>query len=194
VRARLGFLCSPKSRHRWTFVVAGLLVSRFLVTPLLLSGLAGLGLVSCGTDAVGVDECLKIERARCEAADLCRLSERAACERYVEVQCLHGFVKSSQPTEKQTNQCTASLGQLAECVEARGRRATTAACKLEVTETAADRACELVEYPYDLRACKFLTPPDESEEGAPDEEEDEKEEKDASESTAEDARTTDAGS
>lgn len=122
-----------------------------------------MSLVGCGTEAVGVDACLRVERARCEAAAACDLSEKAACLRYVEVQCLHGFVKSGQPTDRQATQCSDALGQLAECVEKRGTKASPERCELELTVSAPARACELVESPHELRACRFLAPPDKDE-------------------------------
>lgn len=149
-------------------------VTRRLVSCVLSSGWwLGLWLIGCGTEAVGVDACLRVERARCEAAAACDLSEQAACLRYVEIQCLHGFVKSAQPTEKQANQCSSALGQLAECVEERGPKTSPARCELELTVPAPARACELVESPHEMRACRFLTPPDKDEDEDEDDDDEE---------------------
>lgn len=134
-------------------------VSRRLATVLLLLG----PFTGCGTDATGVDACLKIERERCKAADACGVSDGTACERYVEVQCLHGFVKSALPNEKQTNQCASALGQLAECAIDRGSKTSVEACDLEVDDSAPARACDLVDDPHELRACRFLASENEDE-------------------------------
>lgn len=164
--------CIKKSPRLQTNVSATVVFKHFYASRMAHAFLwLGTGLISCGTEAIGVDACLKIERARCSAADACGLSERLACERYVDVQCLHGFVKSAQPTEKQTQQCADALGQLAECVADKGRKVSANTCKLELNQTASAPACEFVESPYDLRACRFLTPPDDDgdEEGNEDE-------------------------
>ncbi len=163
-------------------------VSRHLATTFSLS--LGL-LLGCGTDAVGVDACLKIERAHCHAAEACGASDGVACERYVEVQCLHGFVKSALPNEKQTNQCANALGQVAECAEKRGHKVSVDVCELEADDPAPARACELVDVPYELKACRFLAPPDTDEE---DDEEDQDEPEDDTNDNDDTSAVEDAGS
>lgn len=131
------------------------------------------GPLGCGTDAVGVEACLTIERARCEAAHACGLAESAACQRSVEVQCLHGFSKSALPNERQTTQCADTLGQLAECVDKRGERVSAERCELELRQERAQKACDLVDAPERLRACTFLAAEDEETDEERDEETDE---------------------
>jgi hypothetical protein len=105
---------------------------------------------------VGVDACLEIERARCAAADACEAAEVAACKRQVDVQCLHGFSKSAQPSPREADQCAQALGQVAECVSKRGRKVAPDTCELELSQKSPARACELVQSPHVLRACRFL--------------------------------------
>ncbi|MBV9949176.1 MAG: hypothetical protein JOZ69_20170 [Myxococcales bacterium] len=85
------------------------------------TAMAALGVASaCGTDAVGVDACRKIEEARCERAPDCRIvlvppyhtsgTDVDACRRFYDDACLHGLA-SSDPGTTATNACVGAIDQ-----------------------------------------------------------------------------------
>jgi hypothetical protein len=78
--------------------------------------------VACGTDPVGVQSCKDIEHARCENAPACGLSlstpahvgtgaveDVAACERFYDDACLHGFVAPNDPGPTAVQACIAAI-------------------------------------------------------------------------------------
>jgi hypothetical protein len=77
-----------------------------------------MGLVACGTDAVGVQTCRQIEQARCEQAPACGIpleppfhtsgSDVDACIRFYDDACLHGL-SVSDPGPIETNQCVLAI-------------------------------------------------------------------------------------
>jgi hypothetical protein len=116
---------------------------------------AGITLASaCGTDAVGVETCRRIETARCDAAEACgEISNAAACERFYRDQCLHGL-SVPEPSERQVDACTRALEAVAECARS------------EDTSEDCENACDAVTNPERLSACAFLAeeePEDEKE-------------------------------
>jgi hypothetical protein len=132
----------------------------------LLSAATTFGLVtasSCGTNAVGVDECRAIERARCRAGDPCGIiSDVPACERYYRDHCLHGL--ATKPP------AAATVGACVQVIEAAGRcasgdpEALLKDCDEPVTEphSGLRYACDVVAHPELARECVFLldTPPE----------------------------------
>jgi hypothetical protein len=89
---------------------------------LLTFALGGLLAFACGTDAVGVETCRRVEEARCRrVADACTtsvdLSKPAhrdadvdACIRYYDTACLHGLVTATEPGGLQADRCIEALG------------------------------------------------------------------------------------
>ena len=68
---------------------------------------------SCGTDAVGVDDCRKIEDARCEAAAHCpgdlQVEDVDACKRYYRDHCLHGLAVDHTPGAPVVSHCVSAI-------------------------------------------------------------------------------------
>lgn len=100
---------------------------------------------ACGTEAVGVDACRKIEKVRCESAAACGIdlarpvhtgdtpkADVAACIRYYDDQCLHGLVTKTEPSPQAVDACV---------------------------EAIIMGACSVVEAPETDPACAFLIPP-----------------------------------
>lgn len=99
---------------------------------------------ACGTDPVGVDECRKIEKARCESAQACGINlsqlkhadstpatNVGACERYYDDACLHGLALSKDPGGVVVDQCVNAI---------------------------INGDCGIVENPQNYPACAFLVP------------------------------------
>lgn len=97
-------------------------IVRVAVAVSALGALAALNLLACGTDAVGVDSCRKIEQARCENAPSCGIDltmpvhrgdtpERnvAECIRFYDDACLHGLVASSDPGAISVQACVDAI-------------------------------------------------------------------------------------
>ncbi len=92
-----------------------------------LAGIALGGLVSvtsltaCESDAVGVDACRRVEEARCKRAPACGVSLTSpphegspgsdvdACIRYYRDACLHGLVRTKEPTSTEIDACVARI-------------------------------------------------------------------------------------
>lgn len=77
---------------------------------------------ACGTDAIGVDACQKIEKTRCENAPSCGLSladpvhrgssaedDVRACIRYYDDACLHGLAAASEPGSVAVQACVDAI-------------------------------------------------------------------------------------
>lgn len=93
---------------------------------------AFLGL-ACGTDAVGMEACRKIEDARCTRFHGCALvADLAACQRFYRDQCLGGVPGKVTPNASQVNSCVAAIN--------------------------ADASCGVAKAPEQAKACAFLVP------------------------------------
>ena len=119
---------------------------------------------SCGTSAVGIDDCRNVEQARCRAGASCLDSNGApliddvgACERYYRDHCLHGL--GVKPP------AGASVSACVNVIEAAGRCAkgdpTIALkdCPKTVTEAKPGlaHACDVVTHPELATECAFLS-------------------------------------
>lgn len=116
----------------------------------------------CGTDAVGIDECRDIERARCEAARSCNLgidddAEARVCERFARDGCLRGLATSEAPRSNDLTRCVSAIRRAGECAAASGAGtlARSEACGLLVFRAEAT-ACDVVETPEEAQECQFL--------------------------------------
>ena len=131
--------------------------------------------VSCGTDAVGVDDCREIETARCEAAVHCsgelQVDDVDACKRYYRDHCLHGLGVSDAPGEPILNRCITAIETAGDCA-AINPTMTIAECR-EYDSANRDRlrsgnedrelatVCDVIQYPERTVECgSFLTEPD----------------------------------
>lgn len=113
---------------------------------------------SCGTHTSGIEECRQIERARCQSAVPCGLIEDvAACERYVQDQCLHGMPDDLGPSKTDVSACVDAIEDVGSCAKSLGRKADPSECRqASVKSAAASRVCQLVERPEQLEDCRFL--------------------------------------
>ncbi|WP_437737924.1 hypothetical protein [Sorangium sp. So ce1335] len=135
--------------------LAVLSAARRSAAPWAAAGLLGLGAVilttqSCGSDAVGVDACRRIETARCEAAAVCpewvgtaSADERVnTCTEFYWDQCLHGLQvgggggdqAAAEPTGAEVQACIDAVDATREC--ARNNVASIAACSVELASGA----------------------------------------------------------
>ena len=103
-------------RHR---SLVGLLLSASLAVASLFTLLAP---TSCGSDAVGIDECRTIETARCEAATACGFTPEKvqSCTLFYRDECLHGVenADAGTPTTPNIDACVAAVNATAACAKA----------------------------------------------------------------------------
>ena len=121
----------------------------------------------CGTDAVGVESCRDIERARCDAAATCgTVDDAASCRRFYHDQCLHGL-PVPDPGKYLVQGCVEMIERARACAVA-GPETALADCALEVTSQASvSTVCELVAAPELGSECRFLAPDSEPDEPPP---------------------------
>jgi len=121
---------------------------------------------SCGTDAVGVDDCRKIEEARCEAAAHCegdlQVDDVQACKRYYRDHCLHGLAVGSAPGAPAVNRCVSAIEAAGNCAaEEPNMPAAECARNTSALDVPADEriatACDVVSYPELIPECEFLS-------------------------------------
>ncbi len=122
--------------------------------------------VSCGTDAVGVDDCRKIEEARCEAATHCegdlQVDDVDACKRYYRDHCLHGLAVDQAPGDPTVNRCVSAIEAAGNCA-ADDPNVSAAACAREALaldepgDERIETACDVVRYPELIPECDFLS-------------------------------------
>ncbi|WP_437330422.1 hypothetical protein [Sorangium sp. So ce381] len=162
--------------------LAVLSAARRSSAPWAAAALLGLGAVtvitapSCGNDAVGVDACRRIERARCEAAAVCPewigsgdAEERVnTCVEFYWDQCLHGIESgagggpaAAEPTTAQVDACVAAVGEARACASA--KVASMAECSAAPLAEGIDRAispCVVITAQAEaLEACAFVAAP-----------------------------------
>jgi hypothetical protein len=126
------------------------------------------GTPSCGTDAVGVDDCRKIESARCEAAVHCEgsfdVADVDACKRYYRDHCLHGLRIADRPGSPVLNRCVVAINAAGDCA-AEDADMMVAACAnkdpkrlVDQPDTSLESVCDLIEFPERTAECSFLAP------------------------------------
>ncbi len=125
----------------------------------------------CGTDAVGVDECRDIEKARCEAGAFCGLVEDVdACKRFYRDQCLHGLATGERPGKPVVDDCVKAIERAGSCAQ-KGIK-DLADCPGDppaVTEaTLLTKVCDVVKKPEQILECDFLGKPVEVPDAEPD--------------------------
>lgn len=112
----------------------------------LASALMIAGAMACGSEAVGVDACRKIEGARCENARSCGIDltnpvhrgtspsdDVGACKRFYDDACLHGLVAPTDPGTVAVQACVDAINNATDC--------------------------SIVKNPEKSQACAFLVPP-----------------------------------
>ncbi|WP_437311538.1 hypothetical protein [Sorangium sp. So ce388] len=163
--------------------LAVLSAARRSSAPWAAAALLGLGAVilaaqSCGNDAVGVDACRQIERARCEAAAVCpewvgtaAADERVkTCVEFYWDHCLHGIENdgtggsdhaAAEPTSEDVQACVDAVGATRKC--ASDKVATMAECSVDLVapgEDASISPCVVItQRAHALGACTFVVDP-----------------------------------
>jgi hypothetical protein len=122
----------------------------------------------CGTNPVGVDDCRRIETARCRAAEGCDVglassSNEATCERFARDHCLHGL-STDPPRASQVDLCVATIDAAGACASKKGGGASPAASCPGVGDVVesngvAVTVCGLIEAPDLATSCAFLDIP-----------------------------------
>lgn len=135
------------------------------LSAILLSTLTSFSLVtaSCGTNAVGIDECRDIEEARCRAGDPCGIiDDVAACERYYRDHCLHGLA-TKPPGNAVVGACVQIINDAGQCAS-NDPETALADCDPVFAKARGSlkTACDVVAHPELTPECSFLldTPPE----------------------------------
>ena len=124
---------------------------------------------SCGTSALGVDDCRDIEQARCRAQASCVDSNGApliedvpACERYYRDHCLHGLAVKP-PASASVAACVRIIEEAGHCAKADPAIALEE-CPKPVTDVqpGLTHACDVVVHPELATECAFLWPTESS--------------------------------
>ncbi|XYI03241.1 hypothetical protein ACMHYB_27165 [Sorangium sp. So ce1128] len=172
-----------------SYALAVLSAARRSSAPWAAAALLGLGAVilasqSCGNDAVGVDACRQIERARCEAAAVCGFNEAQVktCSEFYWDQCLHGIenVSTSGSTgadpvtvdtsDAKVQACVAAIGAARDC--ASSKVASMAECPAAPPAPGEDGSvspCAVItQKAHVLEACAFVVQPPEAPDGGTD--------------------------
>jgi len=124
----------------------------------LLSALVSFALTSasgCGTDAVGVDDCRKIESARCEAGHVCGIiDDTVTCERFYRDHCLHGLAVEEAPGAPKVTACVKAIAAAGKC----GPKTKLDDCTaIEATEQSELKSpCDVILHPEWVEQCSFL--------------------------------------
>jgi hypothetical protein len=116
---------------------------------------------SCGTSAVGVDDCRDIEQARCRASTVCLDADGApliedvgACERYYRDHCLHGLA-AKPPAGASVSACVQVIDAAGQCAQS-DPASTLADCPVTDRRPGLTRACDVVTHPERTTECAFL--------------------------------------
>jgi len=145
-----------------------------MAAPVRLLGALGLALAagalatggpSCGTDAVGVDACRRIEAKRCEVAPTCSADYKDvdACNDYFRDQCLHGIENADRsPSDSDVKGCVDAIAKAAECAKSGAKTLVECAGHPDLVQSAPPTLtpCEAITKSPDLMAaCAFLAKP-----------------------------------
>jgi hypothetical protein len=121
---------------------------------------------SCGTSAVGVDDCRDIEQARCRASAYCLDADGApliddvpACERFYRDHCLHGLAVKP-PAGASVSACVQVIEAAGQCAKD-DPNATLTDCPFTDRRAGLTRACDVVTHPERATECSFLLDTDE---------------------------------
>ena len=119
----------------------------------------------CGPDAVGVDDCRKIENARCEAASHCgdrfSITDVDECQRFYRNHCLHGLATGKSPGAGQVTAYVRVIQTTDSCAAQNSPTTALAACgdPTLASETHPELVdvCRVVERPELTAECAFLS-------------------------------------
>jgi hypothetical protein len=121
---------------------------------------------ACSTKAVGVEECRRIEYARCEAAPHCpdqfEIADAEQCKLFYRDHCLHGMALSAAPKTSSVNNCVNAIQTLAKCAE---QDASTPLPSCDDGAIHSDKpklttVCKLLAEPEAIPECSFLVQDD----------------------------------
>jgi hypothetical protein len=130
---------------------------------------SALGLnAGCDTDAVGIEECRRIEQARCEAAPPCRDGDFDVddCKRFYRDHCLHGVLLEDAPSEPDVRRCVEGIRAAGSCAATLGPETPAGSCEPPLMAPDAVTACGAIDEPELMASCAFLVPADPSLPGA----------------------------
>ena len=121
--------------------------------------------LGCGADAVGVDDCRKIENARCEAASHCgdrfSITDVDECQRFYRNHCLHGLATGKSPGAGQVSACVRIIQAASSCAAQNSPTTPLGACAdptlASETNPALVDVCKVVESPELAAECAFLS-------------------------------------
>jgi hypothetical protein len=132
------------------------MLSRLPVSLGPISAILAIGVLACGTDAVGVDACRQIEEARCRHAPTCQIliepphrtsgTDVSECIRFYNDACLHGLAGGNDPGPTAVSACVAAIN----------------------AAPATAGGCAVVTNPETASACAWLGPPPSSADAAAD--------------------------
>ncbi|MES1186733.1 MAG: hypothetical protein ABUL60_23165 [Myxococcales bacterium] len=116
---------------------------------------------SCGTNAVGVDDCRDIEQARCRASAACLNDDGApliddvpACERFYRDHCLHGLAVKP-PAGASVSACVQVIEAAGKCAKS-DPASTLSDCPITDRRAGLTRVCDVVTHPERATECSFL--------------------------------------
>ncbi len=156
---------SPRSAPAWYPECEMSYFRSLSATVLSAAAMFSLVTASCGTSALGVDDCRDIEQARCRAQASCvdangtpLIEDVPACERYYRDHCLHGLAVKPP--------ASASVAACVQVIEAAGHCAKGSPdialddCGDPVTDVhpGLTHACDVVAHPELATECDFLSP------------------------------------
>ena len=149
------------------------LLARILVAAAVAALPASIALLSCGTDAVGVDACRKIETARCDVAPACTPGfDVNRCNLFYRDECLNGIADTTPDADPSAAApaCVQAIDQVAACIDSgapgclAGLVVADAGCS--TWDTKQSLGCNLIlNCPQNLAACYFLAPASSSDAG-----------------------------
>jgi hypothetical protein len=125
--------------------------------------------LSCGTDAVGVEDCRQIEQARCEAAHHCRgelyVEDVEACKRYYHDHCLHGLVVDHEPGGPYLRACLGAIEAAGNCAQSNPEMTVAECADIDTrvrqdNSTVLEHVCDVIQFPELTVQCEFLREPE----------------------------------
>ncbi len=119
---------------------------------------------SCGTSALGVDDCRQIEQARCRAEASCvdsngtpLIEDVPACERYYRDHCLHGLAVKP-PANASVSACVKVIEAAGHCAQGDPAIALKDCTNVTTVQPGLTHACDVVTHPELATECAFLSP------------------------------------
>jgi hypothetical protein len=119
---------------------------------------------ACSTKAVGVEECRRIEYARCDAAPNCpdqfEVTDVEQCRLFYRDHCLHGMDLSSAPKASSVNNCVKAIQTLSKCAK-QDPSTPLASCdngRIHSNAAKLTTVCKLLAEPESIPECSFLVP------------------------------------